>query len=134
MALRDELGALVRVVATRTRVEWLLATRPLDRCLDELTPEHRPASVDDAEVERVARWTERLLRNRRLPRTTCLHRALTRYSLLARAGADPEFLLGLGTDGLEGHAWVTLDGRPWREGDVASLVPTFRHSLSDRAQ
>lgn len=123
--MRETLGLLAEVAATRVRVEWLLRRKPLDACVRALDRPSIPAS--DADPERVGHVTERWLRNRRLPRTTCLQRALARYAMLRARGVDVAFVLGLGTDGLEGHAWVVVDGSPWFERDVDGLVPTYRH-------
>lgn len=120
-----DLDLLVEVVATRVRVEWLLRRRPLDACVEALARPTIPTS--GADLPRVGTLTERWLRNRRLPRTTCLQRALVRFAMLRAREVDVAFVLGLGTDGLEGHAWVLVDGAPWFERDVDGLVPTYRH-------
>jgi hypothetical protein len=43
----------------------------------------------------------------------CLQRSLLLYHLLSRAGADPVLVVGFRKrdDGIEGHAWVRVDGR-----------------------
>ena len=127
MKAGPELAMFRSVVATRLRVEWLLRQHPLDVCVRSLDDPLRPApSVDGSTIDRIGRWTARLLRNRRRPRTTCLHRALTRFALLRRLGVTAEFRLGLDPDGdLEGHAWIVLDGRPWMEDSDRELTATF---------
>jgi Transglutaminase-like superfamily len=47
-------------------------------------------------------------------RANCLERSLLVYRFLARAGADPHLVVGVGSvDGvIAGHAWVTVDGIP----------------------
>lgn len=129
MSPRLELATVVAVCRERARVEWLLSTRPLDVCLRDLTAaaERRQSDAPDAgAVERIGRWTARLLRNRRLTRTTCLQRALTRYALLVEAGANPRFVMGIRDGGdVEGHAWVLLDDAPWMEHSLDGLRATF---------
>jgi hypothetical protein len=61
---------------------------------------------------------------------TCLFRALARYALLRRAGADAAFVMALRPEGVEadGHAWVELEGKPFEEpGDVTHYKITFRY-------
>jgi hypothetical protein len=47
-------------------------------------------------------------------RDNCLERGLVAYRYLSRVGAGAELVIGVakGTEGVEGHAWVTVDGRP----------------------
>ena len=48
----------------------------------------------------------------------CLERSLAAYRLLCAAGSRPEVLVGVrrgAAAGVEGHVWVTLDGRPLAE-------------------
>ncbi len=60
---------------------------------------------------------------------TCLFRALGRYALFRRHGHRAVFVMGIRSDadGGEGHAWVELDGAPFRESIAAELVVTLRH-------
>lgn len=128
VALRElDIGFLL--VRERVRVQWLLRSLPLDRCLarlDEYAPETR--APDKRRIDRIGIWTRRLLANRSWTGTTCLQRALTRYALLVREGERPCLVMGIHPDrALEGHAWVELDGHPWMEHTVDPLVVTFRH-------
>ena len=60
---------------------------------------------------------------------TCLFRALGRYSLFRRHGHRAVFVMGIRSeiDGGEGHAWVELEGVPFRESIAPELVVTLRH-------
>ena len=56
-----------------------------------------------------------------LLRGNCLERSLLAYRFLARANAQPRLVVGVrsGENGLLGHAWVTVDGKPIHESPVA---------------
>jgi hypothetical protein len=55
----------------------------------------------------------------------CLQRSLLLYRELARAGANPELVIGMstGNDGIRGHAWIVLDDEPLI--DTRSTVDAF---------
>lgn len=124
--LRADARLLAEIAATRARVEWLVRRYPIDRCTELLTRARPADAADPGEIERIGRLTARTLHNRRRPRNTCLHRALTRLAMLHRRGAAPVFRMGLrpGAD-IEGHAWIELDGLPWMEETLTELVTTF---------
>ena len=58
----------------------------------------------------------------------CLPRGLALYRALSRAGASPQLWIGFRklAGRVDGHAWVTVDGRPVGEAEalMASLTPT----------
>ena len=59
---------------------------------------------------------------RRRPFRYCMRRSALRYVALRAAGRTPRLLIGVertsaGAPGLDGHAWVEVDGRPFREED-----------------
>lgn len=124
---RVRLAALaLRTLEERVRVGVLLRTCPLDQCLQTLDRDPRSVRYSPDEIGRV---TGRLLKNRKRPRTTCLQRALVRYSMLRRSGHTPTFLVGIDPDldELEGHAWVLLDGVAFWETESLDCTPTFRY-------
>jgi transglutaminase superfamily protein len=74
--------------------------------------------------------------NRAFPRRApgnCLERSLGAYRLLCAAGSRPDIVVGVrrGTGGvpLEGHVWLTIDGRPIAERseflETFSVVVTY---------
>lgn len=79
------------------------------------TPGRAPRS--DAHERAVVTASARLTRLRPRLRSNCLERSLLAYRFLARAGAEPRLVMGVGTlDGaVVGHAWVTVDGEPVHE-------------------
>jgi Transglutaminase-like superfamily len=90
------LPMLKRFVSVRRLVALMWTDGPTDR-----SPEREHGVVElSARVTRL--------------RSNCLERSLLAYRFLARAGADPHLVVGVGSvDGvIAGHAWVTLDGVP----------------------
>ena len=118
-----------RAVFVRVQIEAMLAFLPLDTLLEKLTPrsEHPSHGEGKGVFEQIARATERLpgLRSRR---TTCLIRALTRYTLLRRRGINAAFVMGVRTAGgdVEGHAWIEVGGDPVMEHEAPDFEVTFR--------
>jgi hypothetical protein len=85
----------------------------------------RPAPVEEADPAQLAR-VEFLL-HRMSRNGDCLERSLVAYRFLSLAGAKPTLCLGLDRDPprREGHAWVTIDGRPLLESpeSLARFAP-----------
>ena len=81
----------------------------------------RVQSKSPAEMDRAVRMTIRLchLRVFRLPRfpRACLRQSMTLYRVLNRMGYPVQSHFGIHKDGdvLQGHSWVTLEGRPIAE-------------------
>ena len=71
-----------------------------------------------------ARWGARLVRWK--SGGNCLERGLLAYRYLCAAGAEPVLVVGLGQseNGMLGHAWVLVDGRPAGESQSAVDVYT----------
>jgi hypothetical protein len=82
---------------------------------------HTPGRGDRS--PRVERALERYLSaSGRFPRRApgnCLERSLGAYRLLCAAGARPDLVVGVRRSAagaqVEGHVWITLDGRPFAE-------------------
>ncbi len=76
-------------------------------------------------------WTERVLDRVPLLPRTCLYRSLSRYAILRRAGRPAVFVMGVrrgATGAVEGHAWIEIEGRPYREPPLApDYAITLRH-------
>ncbi len=85
--------------------------------------------ISDRALFFALRAGESLVSRMHVAQNTCLFRALGRYALLRRHGRDAVFVMGLRSDadGGEGHAWVELDGVPFRESLAPELVVTLRH-------
>lgn len=128
MATRVRRRWLVELLATRVQVEHALRQHGLDVAVSRLAPPVGRVPAPPSEVEAIGELTGRLLRNRRWPRTTCLHRALTRFVMLRRRGLAPTFVVGVreGSEPIEGHAWLELNGVPMLEPEPPDCTPTFR--------
>jgi hypothetical protein len=63
----------------------------------------------------------------------CVRRAVLRYHVLRAAGRSPAFVIGAehasNMPGLDGHAWVEVDGQPFREEDdrPRRMTVVYRH-------
>jgi hypothetical protein len=95
---------------------------PLPTAMSRLTPpaaEHRPAASDELTLLRLADLAA--LNGRRTGLGLCLRRSLIRYHYLRRAGLPvtihfgARFVEGKPDRQVTGHAWLTLDGRPYHE-------------------
>jgi hypothetical protein len=56
----------------------------------------------------------------------CFQRSLLLYRLLSRSGANPRLVIGFRRqgNGVEGHAWVKVDGRPIGDLDAGAAAFT----------
>jgi hypothetical protein len=108
------LPLLPAVVWASIRTWWLYRRLPLDEACNALAEGRRlPRPLRDPEgysrvVNRLLGW---------LPPYDlgpCIKRSLLLLDLLSRCGLEPRFHLGVRNKGerREGHAWVTVDGRP----------------------
>jgi hypothetical protein len=103
----------------------LLRLSTTQRLLQRLEPRRPSGERDDRLFGGTSRQTDRVIR--RLPwmaERGCLPRAMILFRQGRRCGMPVEFHLGVrrGREGLEGHAWVTLDGVVVGEaGDPASI-------------
>ena len=97
---------------------------PLPCALLQLTPsitEHPTRSADEQTTRRLADLAALL--DRRSPLGLCLRRSLTRYHFLRRIGVPvvlqfgAKFVAGKPDRDVTGHAWLTLNGRPYSEAD-----------------
>ena len=113
----------------RIRLPRWVPTVPLPRILRALTPAYSSAATTALpEIGRALRIVEAFSRRARIVPDTCLYRALTRYALLRRAGHAAKFVMGMdprAREDLTAHAWVELDGVPYRETLDARLVVTY---------
>jgi hypothetical protein len=113
----------------RIRLRREVPSVPLPKILQSLTPRVlSPVILTPYQVGQVLRITEAICRRTRIVPDTCLYRALTRYALLRRAGYAAEFVMGMNPrprDDLTAHAWVELNGVPYRETLDAAMVVNY---------
>lgn len=108
--------------------------QPLPIMMEHLTPQppsSLPTPTTHPEIRRladaVAAW------HFRSPLGICLRRSLLRYYFLHQAGAPVQIIFGARFKdtheggGIGGHAWLTLNGRPYYENpqDYSGFVPMY---------
>jgi hypothetical protein len=124
----DALRAAGELVSLRFRLEALIDVQPLDALLRSLGASRTRSHASFGRLERVLDGVESALAWLPFLPQTCLYRTLARYVVLRRRGWPVVFVLGLPADGSDrdGHAWLEIDDRPYREDDVSDMAVTFR--------
>jgi hypothetical protein len=121
----SDVWLLARMTAWAPGLLVLKRTVPLPRLVALMETRPRRPSRDLALEGRIARMARLLYRGRPGTfRDNCLERSLLTYRFLGRAGADPELVVAMrkGEEGVRGHVWVTVGGRPVHE-EPAELEP-----------
>jgi len=129
MELVVQTRAAIHLAWLRLRLPGLLATESLDDLLARLTPQVARAPCSFAGLERALDRAESLAdRLPKVPRT-CLYRCLARYGVYRRYGFGAVFVMGLSPGGPDedGHAWLELEGRPYREERASEFLVSFRY-------
>ena len=115
--------AIVRFLWRGIYLAALLRARPLERVLARVSRPDRlglPARYAD-DPRAAARLASAVFRRATLPFSSrCLVRSLFLFALLHPSRPDLRLIVGLRktpAGGVEGHAWVTLDGQPLCPGD-----------------
>ncbi|HEX7084818.1 MAG TPA: lasso peptide biosynthesis B2 protein [Vicinamibacterales bacterium] len=112
----DDLRLGIRILGATLFVRVAKHVLPLHRLVALMTPTPGGDGVRDprreARIARMAGWAARAVRP--FGEGNCLERSLVVYRELVRAHAMPQLHMGFksGASGVEGHAWVVLDGRP----------------------
>ncbi len=93
-----------------------------------MVPPLAPVRAADRVQRDIEHVTTLALTRFRPTRTTCMVRALVRCAMLRTRGFPAAWVMGIrpGTDDLEGHAWIELDGVPIMEDEPPHFTPTFR--------
>lgn len=119
----------LEAVALRIRLRREVPLVSLPKILENLTPEVLPPVIlTPFQVGQVLRIAEALCRRTHFLPDTCLYRALTRYALLRRSGYAAKFVMGMNPrprEDLTAHAWVELNGVPYRETLDAAMVVNY---------
>lgn len=114
-ALFRESQAFIRTLPERLREPLPVAVKRLDSDM----PPKRPSPQTEKVTRNLADLA--VLLHRRSPLGLCLRRSLTRYYFLRREGLPVQVHFGARfVDGkpdreITGHAWLTLDGKPYYE-------------------
>jgi hypothetical protein len=117
--IRD-LPLLVRAFVLLIALRVLLRLVPLGTLLRWLEPRRTPDAADPQTFARAVACTEALLWRISFPlRGVCLPRSLTLYHFARRCGIPARLHCGVRRvdGGFQGHAWLSLDGRPFLEAD-----------------
>lgn len=99
-------------------VRLLLRFKTLPQVLDRLGSRSRKETPDDAVMRAmvyyVNRWLQLFPYNKR---GNCFPRSLAIYRFARQRGYPVQFHCGVRREatGLDGHAWLTLDGQPFHE-------------------
>jgi hypothetical protein len=132
-----DLWLMVRMGAWALALPLLKRTVRLERLARVMwvRPTRRASEGDLAKVVTLSQ----LLARRRPPLSNhrCMERSLLAYRYLSALGADPQLVVAMaaGADGLEGHAWVTVDGVPVDEAEsVARYVPLVVYGAGGRRE
>jgi hypothetical protein len=105
---------------------WALVLRvlkhfvPLERLVILMHRRPRKGARPSARIAQLEEFVQRRARFPFRAPSNCLERNLAIYRVLCRSGASPELVVGFRTaDGkLEGHVWLTVDGRAIAESAV----------------
>jgi len=95
---------LKHVVALPVLVRWM-------------QPSRRASIANPSKVAALEAYLTKRGRFPDRPPGNCLDRGLAAYRLLCAGGSQPCLVIGIrpAERGLDGHVWVTLDGRPFGE-------------------
>ena len=135
-SLSTHVSLAAQALDLRIRLPRWVPTVPLPRILRALTPAYvSPKAAALPELGRALRIVEAICRRARIIPDTCLYKALTRYAMLRRSGYAATFVMGMdprAREDLTAHAWVELDGVPYRETLDARMIVTYVYP-DDRA-
>ena len=130
--LVDRTRASIQLLWLRLRLPRLVATESLDTLLAGLTAgvvAGGAQSGNFAALERALDSAEAVANRMPLLPNTCLYRCLARYALFRRHGFAADFVMAISPQGpdQDGHAWLELDGKPYREERAADFLVSFRY-------
>jgi hypothetical protein len=125
-----ELRLMGSMLGWRIVLPALKRLLPLPRLVRLMAREGRGGGPRAARVGPITTAARRLFRPRIPGADNCLERSLLVYRYLLREGARPELVCGVERtgEGIAGHAWVLLDGRPVSDSPeaVARFAPIVR--------
>jgi hypothetical protein len=127
-----EVWLLTWVVAVVISLSLLLRWLKLITLVRWLTPSRRCSSNDTEMLKKIARYTDGVLwRLAVSPKGNCLPRSLALYYFATRYGFPVRLCCGVRRmrNTLEGHAWLTLNGRPFLEHGNPELSYTVTFSF-----
>jgi len=109
---------LLKITLLVIAIQLMIKFLPLPKLMQVLTPKKRKESISQEEINRITHFTNLIL-NRRffIFHPTCLKRSLVLYHFLNKYGLNVVMNFGVkkNNDRLDGHGWLTLDGKPFLE-------------------
>jgi hypothetical protein len=126
---------LIRVLSLLTWIRLLLFCLNLQKIIDWLTPSRHQPRSDSPHFSHIVRYTDALVR--RIPLlggSKCLLRTLALYYFATRGGFPVRLHCGVRRNGreLEGHAWLSFDGKPFFENGTPDRIFTTTFSFPFR--
>jgi hypothetical protein len=112
---------LVRMIVWAATLPLLKRVLPLPRLVRLAASRPRTGRMESDQREQLAAFARWIYRHGVFTRDpNCLERSLVAYRFLTRAGAEPRLMVGLAKarEGIVGHAWVIVDGRPLNDSPV----------------
>jgi hypothetical protein len=114
---------------------WALLLRvlkqfvPLERLVAMVQRKQAAGASTAVTTAQVERYLRRKARFPFRPPANCLERSLSAYRILCRGGAAPQLVIGFRTAsaGMEGHVWLTVNGRAMAESvtDLDGYTPAL---------
>jgi hypothetical protein len=112
---------VVRMLAWAAALPLLKRVLPLPRLVRLAASRPRTDGLESGKREQLAAFARWIYGQGVFTRDpNCLERSLVAYRFLTRAGAEPRLMVGLAKarEGIVGHAWVVVDGRPLNDSPV----------------
>ncbi len=123
---------MVGITYQTSRVAFLQNRVPIPRLIEAF--ETKPARSQDGQgqLDRV-RWLTDAVLHRLFGGAYCMKRTLILYRYARRFGLDPKVIFGVAKDGagLKGHAWLEIEGKPYKEnvGAVDGFKVIYSHPI-----
>jgi hypothetical protein len=128
----SDLPTILRILGLLSQILVLQHALSLPRLMRffDVRPRRNSGSF---EVDRVL-WLTRGVLRRLFGARYCMKRSIILFRYLRRNRKDARIVFGVAKDGseLKGHAWVTIDGRPYaEEGTVERYAVTYSYPNSE---
>ena len=109
---------LLRIILIMFAIQVMLKLLSLPKLMGILTPKRKKKGTSQEDINRIIEIINNVLNQRFfIFHPTCLKRSLVLYHFLNRYGMKVIMNFGVkkNNDKLDGHGWLTLDGKPFLE-------------------
>ncbi len=109
---------LLRIILVMFAIQVMLKLLSLPKLMDILTPRKNIKGTPQEDIDRIIKIIDNILNQRVfIFYPTCLKRSLVLYYFLNKYGLNVVMNFGVkkNNDKLDGHGWLTLDGKPYLE-------------------